>query len=107
MSRSTLRYEEVEPVGTRRATVHRNYGLTKSGKPDPRNGWYTEDLPAYPVDQREIGAGIREARKKLGLTLGDAARASGLSVVDVTALERGAARCDHEALIRLWAASRA
>lgn len=97
-----LRYETVEPVGTHRGTVHRNYGTR-----DPRNGWYTHDMPVYPTDQREEGGRIRERRHALGLTLGAAGRAAGLTAAQVSALERGAAKCDTAELYRMWEAGAA
>lgn len=52
------------------------------------------------------GHAFRQLRKALGFSLGDAASALGVSVVDVSAVERGAARFEDAAgaAAELWGA---
>ena len=97
-----LNYQDVQPIGTRRGRVHRNYGYTEYGNPDPRTGMYEEDLPVYPDTHREGGRQIRDERVRLGLTLGEAALAANLTVVQLSKLERGHATCDHRELFLRW-----
>jgi hypothetical protein len=100
-----LALRPVEPVGTRRGMVHRNYGYREDrGRHflDPRTGWYEEDLPVYPDTHVAAGRALREERIQRVLTLGEAARRADIQVSDVSGLERGRMTCDREELLRRW-----
>lgn len=100
-ARERLRYVDVAPTGTRRQVVHKNYGHDDRGRIDPRTGYYEADVPAYPsADPR-----YRALRQLHRLTLGQAALATGLDILEVSGLERGRATCDGDALSLLYLAA--
>lgn len=105
-----LAFHHTVPIGKHRCIVHRNYGHDDSGQPDDRTGFYEDSVPVYSDEDMAFGVRVRELRASFGLTLGDGARAAGLgSVVNMSELERGRARCDIEELRRrfeVWRASR-
>lgn len=65
-----LAIRKVEPVGTRKASVLVDI-----------------DLPIYPPSPR--GQELRDARSLAGLTMGEAARRAGISIVEWCDIERG------------------
>lgn len=89
-----------KPVGKHEGTVHKNYGHDeKTGLPDPRNGWYTEMLDEFSEADVAFGIQARKLRASIGLTLREASNAAGLTVTEVSGLERG--RCRVEDLDEL------
>ena len=78
-----IRTEHVAALGTRKTIAHVNRGARGSG-------FEEIELPVYP-DSPE-GAEFRRARVAARVTLGEAARRLGLSMVYVSELERGARR---------------
>lgn len=48
----------------------------------------------YKRDEIAVGRNLRESRKALGLTMGDAARITGMTVTQISELELGAASVD-------------
>lgn len=98
MSAFALKLEPVEPVGTRRSHAFVNRGHADDGS--PINHSYEEiEMPVYPEDAVREGREVREIRLMLGMSLRDMSRRLGISMTQVSELERGAARCDREALI--------
>lgn len=90
-----MKYIPNTPVGTHEGAVHRNYGHDeRTGRPDPRNGWYTETFDDFSEADRAFGVEARKLRASLGLTLRGAATATGLTVVEISGLERGRGRVE-------------
>jgi DNA-binding XRE family transcriptional regulator len=75
-------FRPVEPIGTRTAYAHVNRG-------DKPHYWGPVEFPDFPPSPE--GDALRELRMRLRVTLREAAQYLGLSAVDVSALERGAA----------------
>ena len=98
MSAFALKLEAVEPVGTRRSAAFVNRGHAEDGT-SLNHSFEEIDVPVYPEDAVREGGEIREIRRMLGLSLRDMSRRLGISVVQVCELERGAARCDRDALL--------
>lgn len=71
---------DVEPIGTRKSFTH----INRWEKP---HIWDWVDWPIYP--KYPDGEKLREARRGIHLSLGNAARKVGLSVSDFSALEHG------------------
>jgi len=91
-----IKYVERQPIDHMPTTVHEFYG-----EDDPRTGFHKRVLPVYPPPGPDARR-IREQRSSQGLTLGEAARATGIDVVNLSRLERGRAICDVQALLATW-----
>lgn len=81
MGKPIIAARKVEPIGTRTAYGHINRG-------DKPHEWGEIQLPAYP--DSENGRKLRARRIEIGLGLRDAAKLLGLSPVEASGLERGA-----------------
>jgi hypothetical protein len=57
--------------------------------PDPRNGFQETDW--LTADKSPEGIALRDLRVEVGASLGDAARLLGITVVELSSLERGIA----------------
>jgi len=104
MTAHDLQLEMVEPIGMRRTQAFVNRGHADDGTPIGHS-FEEIDMPMYPDDARLAGRELREIRVALGLSLRDAARAIGISVAQVSDIERGRARCNKEALLDAYHAS--
>lgn len=80
-----LRYEPIAPIGTETVYCHQNRG-------DEPHVWGPLELPTYPPSPE--GEALRDLRVELGLGLREAARVLGLSALELANLERGRARCE-------------
>lgn len=90
-----MKYRPNKPVGVHMTTVHKNFGHdAKTGKPDPRNGWYHEEVDRFSLEDTLFGIQARELRTSRGLSLREAADATGLMLFEVSGLERGRGRVD-------------
>ena len=98
MSAFALKLERVEPIGTRRTQAFVNRGHADDGT--PLNHSFEEiDLDVFPDDAVAAGRELREIRRMVGLNLREAAKALGISAMQVSELERGQARADRDAVL--------
>jgi len=63
--------------------------------------WTGEMRPEYSSEDRAYGKALRERRERVGIYLGAAARALGISVVELSSAERGGGRIQPDDLIEL------
>lgn len=82
-----MKLEDITPTETKRV-------LAFVSRPDGSGGVEPVTSRAHPPTKQ--GELLRAARKFKGLHLGDTARALGLSVTDVSAIERGAMQAVDE-----------
>lgn len=59
------------------------------------------ERPEYSSEDRAYGKALRERRERVGIYLGAAARALGISVVELSSAERGGGRIQPDDLIEL------
>lgn len=94
-------YREIEPVAFRRTL-----GFWDSNCDDPekhRGGVMEMEAPIWREADTKRGEELRAVRMQRALSLGDVARLTGLTVVQVSRLERGGATVDTAAY--KWAIS--
>lgn len=92
----------VAPIGTRRSLTHINRGHADDGKP-LNHSWEMVDHDAFPPEAEAAGRELRRLRVEVaGLTLREAAKALGISIVQLSDLERGRARCDGDAVVEAY-----
>lgn len=77
-----LRIHKVKPIGTRKASA-----FVDSWRGFDRWGVSDVKLPVYPPSPRRKE--LRDARERAGLTMTEAARRAGISVMEWCGLERG------------------
>ena len=80
------------PTGARRTTGFATYA-------DGSGGLTDIDMPTYSAADVAAGEYLRAARKELGLSLGDAARATGVQVHEVCDIEAGRSSVDRDAWV--------
>lgn len=98
MTAHALKIEAVEPIGTQRTHAFINRGHAEDGT--ALNHSFEEiEVPVYPKDAVASGRELRDARVTRGINLRDAAKLLGISVVQLSDLERGRARCDRNAFL--------
>lgn len=90
-------YREVKPVAHQKAF---GFWDVNAGEKDHRGGVTEVEVPVWSVADIERGRARRERRRELGLTLGDAARSTGLTVSQISLIERGGADVDEAAYDR-------
>jgi DNA-binding XRE family transcriptional regulator len=91
---ASLKVTPLEPIGR---STHRGFGHLTDGTPIYE--WEADDYPP----PSELALKFRNVRQIVNLGLRETASRLGISVVDLSSLERGRATCDWEHAFRLLA----
>lgn len=79
-----MKITPVDPLGTQLGYAHVQ-------RADGPHTWEQRQVPVYPSGTVARGRQLREQRARLGVTMGELARHLGVSVADVSRIERGEA----------------
>ena len=87
-------YKERTPIG-----YQKTFGFWDRNCDDPdkhEGGVASFDVPLFSEKHMDEGESFRELRQQLKLSIGEAARKTGLTTVQVSLIERGAASVDND-----------
>jgi hypothetical protein len=91
---AAVKLTPVDPIGTQRTWAFVNPG-----------GLEEIEMAVYPEATRVEGERLRVARVEMGIGLREASKRLGLSAVDLSRVERGAMTCDIDEVIRILRAA--